>query len=307
LWHAFLNLLAAQDRHAEAADHTAALRARIGEVPALRLLEARFAGLAGDPARGAALLAGLPGDVPDIAYQRARNALQRGAADEAAAVIAGAGAGDDMRMWAMQELCWRVLGDARHGWLLHEGRLIAAFDLGLSDADIATIADGLRALHRSRLAPPLQSLRGGTQTRGHLHRYDAPLLAPLFACFAAALESYRARTLDLAANHPLAPLAGRVAKIVASWSVRLAGGGFHIPHLHDHGLLSSACHLVVPDAPGEGLLELGRPPADIALVLEPAATFAPQPGRLILFPSFLYHGTTPFGAGERLSAVIDAR
>lgn len=307
LWLAWLNLLAAQERHAEAAEQTAALRARIGEVPGLRLLEARFAGLAGDPARAAVLLAGLPDDLPDLAYQRARNALQRGAVEEAAAHIAQTGPGDDMRMWAMQELCWRALGDARHDWLLHDGELVAAFDLGLSEGDILSTAEALRALHRTSLAPPLQSLRGGTQTRGNLHRQELPALATLFAGFANALDAHRARTATLDPRHPLAALAQRAGAIIASWSVRLASGGFHIPHLHDHGLLSSACHLVVPDTTDEGLLELGHPPADIALTLEPLASFAPEPGRLIVFPSFLYHATTPFGAGERLSAVFDAR
>jgi len=30
-----------------------------------------------------------------------------------------------------------------------------------------------------------------------------------------------------------------------------------------------------------------------------------EPGRLVLFPSYLYHGTRPFSAGERLSVAFD--
>lgn len=307
LWHAYLNLLAASGRHAEAADKTADLRRKVGNVPALALLEARYAGLAGDPDRGAALLAKLPHDVPDLHYQRARNALQRGEVAEAMAALDAAPEVRDMRIWAMRELCWRATGDERHSWLMHQGELVGTFDFGLSDAELDTFVAHLRGLHTTRLAPPSQSLRGGTQTRGNLHLREEPMLQELFAHFTNALEAYSSRTAGLSVDHPLYVLSTRLPRIANSWSVRLSNGGFHVPHLHDAGLLSSACHLVVPDAAeGEGVLELGRPPEDIVLDVGPFTSFAPLPGRLVLFPSFLYHGTRPFGAGERLSAVIDA-
>ncbi len=306
LWHAYLNLLAANGEHARAADLTANLRYRIGDVPELALLEARYAGLAGDPERGAKLLANLPKDVPDLDYQRARNALQRGAVGEALEALDAAPDVRDMRIWAMRELCWRESADGRHNWLMHDGALVGSFDFDLLDSELAQVVGHLRSLHKTRLAPPSQSLRGGTQTRGQLHVRDDAVLQALFGHFERALGEYPARLSGLSVDHPLYQLTQRAPRIAASWSVRLEGGGYHVPHLHDSGLLSSACHLVVPDAEGEGMLELGRPPADIALNIEPFTTFAPKPARLILFPSFLYHGTTPFGAGERLSAVIDA-
>ncbi len=63
----------------------------------------------------------------------------------------------------------------------------------------------------------------------------------------------------------------------------------------------------IDHAQSEGYLELGRPPEDLLLELEPIAAIAPAPGTLVLFPSFLYHGTRPFPAGERLSVAFDAR
>jgi predicted 2-oxoglutarate/Fe(II)-dependent dioxygenase YbiX len=41
------------------------------------------------------------------------------------------------------------------------------------------------------------------------------------------------------------------------------------------------------------------------LDLPPLATFEPKPGRLVLFPSFLFHGTRPFTGGERLTVAFD--
>ena len=312
LWHHYLVLLSAQERHAEAAAHVAALRRRIGNVPGLRLLEARYAGLAGEAERAAPLLDGLPDDLPDLAYQRIRNALQRGAADEAARLLAAMTLGDDMRLWALAELTWRATDDLRHAALLPEGALITHYDLALAEEDFALLCSALRTMHRARSAPPSQSLRGGTQTRGQLHLRDAPALAPLFAGFRAGIAAYARALPPLDVPHPLARVAVQPPVITASWSVRLTGGGFHVPHIHSEGLLSSACHLVVPDREegseggDEGALELGRPPPDIALALEPLTHFSPVPQRVVLFPSFLYHATTPFAAGERLTAVFDA-
>lgn len=308
LWHNYLLLLAAQDRHAEAAAHTAALRRRIGNVPGLRLLEARYAGLAGEAERAGRLLEGLPDDLPDLAYQKVRNALQRGAADHAACLLAATPMNADMRLWALAELTWRATDDPLQSWLLPDGAMIGSFDLDLNAADFALLCETLRMMHRSRNAPPSQSLRGGTQTRGQLHLRSAPALVPLFAAFGDGIASYVRALPGLDSGHPLVRIVAQRPVITASWSVRLTGGGFHIPHIHSEGLLSSACHLVVPDGVGadEGALELGCPPPDIALSLAPIARFAPVPGRLVLFPSFLYHSTTAFPAGERLTAVFDA-
>ena len=39
--------------------------------------------------------------------------------------------------------------------------------------------------------------------------------------------------------------------------------------------------------------------------LDPLVTLEPKAGTLVLFPSYLYHGTRPFAAGERLSVAFD--
>ena len=92
--------------------------------------------------------------------------------------------------------------------------------------------------------------------------------------------------------------------------MRLSGGGdYHIAHIHPQGVLSSALYLIVPeDASGEerqGWLEIGRPARDLRTDLAPLATIRPEPGYLALFPSTLYHGTTSFGTGERMTVAFD--
>ena len=39
--------------------------------------------------------------------------------------------------------------------------------------------------------------------------------------------------------------------------------------------------------------------------LPPFRTVEPKPGRLALFPSYMWHGTRPFGEGERLTVAFD--
>jgi tetratricopeptide (TPR) repeat protein len=41
--------------------------------------------------------------------------------------------------------------------------------------------------------------------------------------------------------------------------------------------------------------------AKAAELLPDDAIIEPKPGRLVLFPSIMWHGTRPFGAGERLT------
>ncbi|NBC88460.1 MAG: hypothetical protein GVX90_03010, partial [Alphaproteobacteria bacterium] len=108
-------------------------------------------------------------------------------------------------------------------------------------------------------------------------------------------------------------------RLLGSWSVRLAGSGsgggdYHTAHIHPQGILSSALYLVVPEeahapvaegARPPGWLEIGRPPPDLGLDLPPLTTIEPREGHLALFPSTLYHGTTPFGSAERMTVAFD--
>lgn len=310
LWMAYLNLLASADRHLDAADHAADLCNRIGEIPGLRLLEARFAGLGGDADRAGLILAGVPEGTPQLSYERARNAMRLSRLDSAVASIALALAEtpDDIISWALAELCWRAAEDPKHAWLIPDDSLISAVELGIDAERIERISEVVEAFHRTSAAPLGQSVKGGTQTRGDLRWRKEPEILELFKAIDSALESFAKSLPRFGRDHPLSSLNGRGLEITSSWSVKLIHGGHHVSHLHDGGLVSSALHLVVPSnlPRGEGRLELGRPPTDIELPIEPIASFAPRAGRLILFPSFLYHGTTPFEAGKRLTVAFDA-
>ncbi len=76
------------------------------------------------------------------------------------------------------------------------------------------------------------------------------------------------------------------------WSVILGKGGFHVEHNHPKGRTSGVFYVRTGD--GGELSIAGK-------------RITPRPGMLVLFDSWLPHGTTPFlGEGSRLTVAFDA-
>ena len=275
----------------------------------VQLFEAVLASEAGLLERADRALATL-GDSSDAALVRGRLALRRGDAELAARVLEPVARGDLglVTAWAHLGLAWRLAGDARAAWLNDQPELYGTQELPLSASELARLADVLRGLHRTRAHPIGQSLRGGTQTRGRLFDRKEPEIAALRDALAAAVTAHAASLPARDDGHPLLRHRDRPFAFDGSWSVRLNGGGFHINHIHPEGMLSSACYISLPDVGGDdrpGWLEIGAPPVELGLDLAPLAVIRPQPGRLALFPSYMFHGTRPFPAGERLTVAFD--
>jgi hypothetical protein len=65
------------------------------------------------------------------------------------------------------------------------------------------------------------------------------------------------------------------------------------------GWISSAYYVAVPDAAGDaeakqGWIKFGEPNFDARLPDAVKRAVQPKPGRLVLFPSYMWHGTVPF-------------
>ncbi|HEX8621344.1 MAG TPA: putative 2OG-Fe(II) oxygenase [Allosphingosinicella sp.] len=211
-----------------------------------------------------------------------------------------------MLFWPYLSIAWRQTRDPRWEWLEGDPRFVGVYDLGLAGLD--ALAERLRALHRTTHQPLEQSLRGGTQTQGNLFSRIDPEIRSLRAAIVAAVEAHVAQLPPPEAGHPLldAPRESRV-RFAGSWSVRLPGGGHHANHIHPAGWFSSAFYVALPAEIPEpaGWLTLGVPQAELGIDLPPIRRIEPKPGRLILFPSTLWHGTVPFEAGERLTVAFD--
>jgi hypothetical protein len=105
-------------------------------------------------------------------------------------------------------------------------------------------------------------------------------------------------------SHPRSPI-----RFSGSWSVRLTAGGRHSNHIHPAGWLSSAFYVALPDKARRGpepagWLTLGEV-TELGLQLPPIRLIEPKPGRLVLFPSTMWHGTRAFQEGERLTVAFD--
>ena len=309
LWLAFASALAEADLSAEAADAAARARLAVGDDPSLVLLEAIRASEAGQIERADRLFATLPDGTSGRSNLEARHRLRTGDYPRAASLLDHAREEQpwDVGTWALTGLVWRLAGDPRGDWLLGQSGLVEACSLPFDADALAATAARLRSLHRTRAHPIGQSLRGGTQTRGRLFERGEPEIGALEQAIERAIGDYWDLLPPVDAAHPLLRHRDRRPFLKGSWSVRLTDGGFHTSHFHPEGVLSSACYFVVPEprAPMEGWLELGGPPGGLDVPVEPLHRIEPAPGRMALFPSYLFHGTRPFASGERLTVAFD--
>ena len=304
--------LASLDHAAEAADVAAEARQRFPDMPYFAFLEAVHAGSAGDDDRAEAIFAELVYDTTERYVHEARHWIRRGDASRADALLdrAIAAAPWDIGAWALRGFVWRMLDDARGAWLHEQAGLVQLVPLRNADSVLAEVIPALHKLHDGSAFPLGQSLRGGTQTRGRLFDRAEPEIATLHQAIQATLEDYRAALPPRDDTHPLLRHREAPWRITGSWSVRLTGGGdYHTAHIHPEGIVSSALYLQLPPDAGSGeangWLEIGRPPPDLRLDLEPLRTIEPRLGHLALFPSTLYHGTTPFGEAQRMTVAFD--
>lgn len=210
--------------------------------------------------------------------------------------------------WAYRATAWRMLDDPRLDWLERDG-LIGVYDIADQLPPLAALADVLRHVHVGRAQPLDQSVRGGTQTDGPLFARAEPEIRAVREAVLEKVRRHRQSLPPIDPRHPLlsAPRNER-PRFAGSWSVRLQGSGHHVHHVHTQGWLSSALYVALPEADtaqDRGLLQLGAPPEELGLGLPPTHTIEPRPGRLVLFPSTTWHGTTRFATGERLTIAFD--
>ena len=226
----------------------------------------------------------------------------------------------DQASWSYLTIIWRLLEDPREAWLADYDRLVLPITIEPPDgfdttqAFMAALASDLTALHSSQHHPLEQSLRHGTQTRGLLFDRQIVSVQALARQVKAQIES-RLADLPMDDKHPfLGRNTGRM-RFAGSWSVRLRSGGFHISHIHHSGWISSALYIALPDEvaalPDDtarpGALTFGVPDETLGLELTPRRIEPPRVGRLVIFPSYFWHGTLPFASEQpRMTVAFDA-
>jgi tetratricopeptide (TPR) repeat protein len=285
-----------------------------GPQKGLELIRVNIVSESGDPAGDDPSLFDHLKDIsdPGLDLCRVRQALRIG--DPARAAKIGetyTGSPIANLFWPYLSLAWRLLGDRRAAWL--DGAPITEFDLGLTPSELTALRVCLQDLHTNQAPFLEQSVHGGTQTSGHLFFSPLQPIQHVRAKIVEAVQTYVQALASPNNGHPLlSPPRDGPVFFEGSWSVQLKAGGHHSTHTHPKGWISSALYVDLPPpatigAPPAGWISFGEGPAELKLGLSPYQQIKPEPGKLVLFPSTLWHGTLPFADGERLTIAFDVK
>lgn len=190
----------------------------------------------------------------------------------------------------------------------HQSRIpgfpdIATFNAALASQMLAhpTLVD----------APASHATRLGKHTGELLGESTRPIAA-FQAMVSEAVARYAAR-LGEDPGHPFVASAPAQWRLTA-WSIVLqGGGGYQAPHIHPSAWLSGVYYAQVPEivndltAAQAGWIEFGQPSDAFHWTRQPAVrSIQPEPGLLVLFPSYFFHRTIPYDAdGIRISIAFD--
>ncbi len=246
------------------------------------------------------------GDAPDLLSCAAEAAISAGDAEKAAALCEKnlALTPHDQEALSILGTAWRMIGDERDELLNGYDTLIQAFDLdppdGFCDMESfnAELNDWLDRVHPTTGEFLGQSLRNGSQTSDTLFGRGHDLVERLQLRIREGIGRYIA-SMKEDDSHPLLSRRTRGFDYSGSWSSRLRDCGFHTNHIHPQGWISSCYYVALPpaveDSKGrQGWIKFGEPALAVTIKEPIRRTIQPRPGRLVLFPSYMWHGTVPF-------------
>jgi hypothetical protein len=236
------------------------------------------------------------------------NDLRRGAEPEAAALefekLFERGFGNSRMVSQYLSVLSRLGRSADLEKVADPGRLLRVVRLD-GETDPAALQGVL--LDRGEGAEPLEadmSIRRMKKLE-MFHRIEDPAVRRLIA----ALRRQSRLYLDgwAGSDHPLARLVPRTFRLKA-WGLISTGEGYNSRHIHHKGWATGVYYPAAPDGEGEGgELEVGPPPEiEEGSPGWPRARIRPEPGLLVLMPSFYTHWTIPLGRpGLRTSIAFD--
>jgi tetratricopeptide (TPR) repeat protein len=215
---------------------------------------------------------------------------------------------------ALLGVALRLLSDIREEQLNDCEKLVRVYEVApppgyasieAFNVDLNTYLD---RLHRDRRECVDQTLRRGSQTLDNLFGRGHAPVESLRAEIDKAVTDYISR-MDDESDHALFCRRRNAFGYSASWSSRLHDCGFHTNHVHPKGWISSAYYVALPDAVergDEGWIKFGEPNFVCGLKKPVHRTVQPASGCLVLFPSYMWHGTVPFhSAQDRTTIAFD--
>jgi uncharacterized protein (TIGR02466 family) len=161
-----------------------------------------------------------------------------------------------------------------------------------------------------RFEPVGLAARGGSLT-GDLLRYPTDSIRVFERELRRAIDAFR-ESLRADSGHPFLSRIPQRYRLTL-WATLVPEQGEISSHIHEESWLSGAYYVSLPESMRQGAgeragwIEFGRPSAELPGVPDSAVRhIEPEPGLLLLFPSYLFHRTLPFaGRGERISMSFD--
>jgi Flp pilus assembly protein TadD len=320
--HALLTrMLARAGQYEQAERRLAEGLQRVGPAPALRLLLSQVLReterLQEAETHALEAARALPGD-PHVIENLISILLSRGRPEDAMPFVRTWRAREPLRQnWiAYEATAARQLGQPLYENLYDYDRFVRCYELepprGWSSmAQLnAALIEALDSRHAFESHPLDQSLLNGSQTTRNLVRDPDPGIQAILAAFAEPMRLYM-QELGHDGAHPFIERNRGAAVIKAGWSVQLHRGGFHVNHYHPEGWISSVYYVGVPDEVKDpqlksGWLKFGEPRFATPQA-HAVRHIQPRAGVLVLFPSYLWHGTNPIqGPQRRTTIAFDA-
>jgi hypothetical protein len=204
---------------------------------------------------------------------------------------------------AMRATAARMAGSPEYRDLHDYDALVSVSEIaappgwGTREDFLAELSSVLSALHQEARTPLGQSLRHGTQTTQDLKISQSPVIRAFFAAIDPMIRGHIAGLG--AGDDPIRSRRREHHAISGCWSIQLSAGGHHVDHIHPRGWLSSAFYVDVPadlqnSKTRDGWLQFGKPSFPTSPEIGADHFVQPLPGRLVLFPSYMWHGTVPF-------------
>lgn len=159
--------------------------------------------------------------------------------------------------------------------------------------------------------PVNKATRGGQQT-GELNLDASPVMRAFATLANTAINNAAEHYVNSGlAQHPVMQTAA-ASWCLRAWGTLINAGGQQEPHMHPLGWLSAVYYAALPDDMDSannhaGWLEFGKPPDRFNCRRQPPTRLIePAAGKLVVFPSWLWHNTRPFeSTQQRISLAFD--
>jgi len=258
-----------------------------------------------------------PGHPPAVGYLITSMLMQGKAAEAMDGInVMRRAQPNDQRWIADQLTALRMLDDPLYDQLVDMDKHVRAYELpvppGFASLETFNVAlkNALDKQHVYKTHPLGQSLRDGVQTSRGLTTINDPIIHAYLLALDIPIRKYIAE-IGSAPDHPLTRRNRGEYKFAGSWSVKLGGGGKHVNHVHSQGWISSSYYVSVPEETlrgdsKSGWIKFGEPPYKTTPPTPPTKWVQPKAGMLVLFPSYMWHGTEPINDGSvRVTAPFD--